>query len=240
MARYKSGRQKPLTLCLIIPVYNEQNYLRRCLQAIEAQTEKPDEVIVVDNNSTDKSAQIAAEFSFVKVAKEKKQGIVYARNRGFNTARADILARIDADTQLPADWVAKARRLAASIGQLDAVTGPCSFRNTFWPKGIFWFHRLIYFWSSRLLFGHHILFGSNMFLLRSGWQQVKNQVCTDNSLHEDMDLSHHLASAGGKIRFEHELAASISARRFHNAQRYPLMWIKTRLVHYRGRRLSNR
>lgn len=204
------------------------------------QAEKPDEVIVVDNNSTDKSLQIAAEFSFVKIIKEKNQGIVFARNRGFNAAKADILARIDADTQLPADWVAKAKKLAASMSELDAVTGPCNFRNTFWPKGMFWFHRLIYFWSSRLLFGHHILFGSNMFLLRSGWERVKTQVCKDNSLHEDMDLSHHLAASGGKIRFEPRLAASISARRFRNAHRYPWMWVKTRLVHYRGRRLSSR
>ena len=58
---------KNFSLSIIIPVYNEESHLRQCLDAIAKQIEKPDEVIVVDNNSTDETVQIAKSFSFVKV-----------------------------------------------------------------------------------------------------------------------------------------------------------------------------
>ena len=53
-----------LTLSIVIPVFNEQRYIKACLDSIAAQTVKPDEVIVVDNNSTDKTVQIAKKYKF--------------------------------------------------------------------------------------------------------------------------------------------------------------------------------
>jgi glycosyltransferase involved in cell wall biosynthesis len=66
---------KTLSLTIVIPVFNEQNHISACLEAIAAQTAMPDEVIVVDNNSTDKTVQIAKQFAFVKIIKEKRQGV---------------------------------------------------------------------------------------------------------------------------------------------------------------------
>ena len=51
--------QKALTLSIVIPVFNEERYIKACLDSIAAQTVKLDEVIVVDNNSTDKTVLIA-------------------------------------------------------------------------------------------------------------------------------------------------------------------------------------
>jgi hypothetical protein len=60
---------------------------------------------------------------------------------------------------------------------------------------------------------HGNMFGSNMAITHSAWEKVKNQVCLDDhKVHEDMDLSHHLAPYG-KIYFDPDLIVSISGRR---------------------------
>ncbi len=218
---------KSLTLAIVIPVYNEEDYIGDCLRAISAQTIMPDEVIVVDNNSTDRSAEIARSFPFVKVVKEKSQGIVFARNRGFDAACSDLIGRIDADTQLGPQWVETVKARALQIDEADAVTGPCEFYDASYPRFLFGFHRLIYFWLSRVSFGHTILFGSNMFFYRSMWLRVRQDACKDNAIHEDMDLSTHIEESGGQVRFDTRLLATASARRFHNWRYYPTKWTRT-------------
>src|SRR5581483_7315847 len=96
---------KTLTLTIVIPVFNEEDHIAACLSAIAAQTAAPDEVIVVDNNSSDKTPQIAASYPFVRLIKARKQGVLFARNKGFDAAKSDIIGRIDADSLLPSRWV---------------------------------------------------------------------------------------------------------------------------------------
>src|SRR5688500_17107775 len=95
---------KKLRASVVIPVYNEADSLDLCLSAIAAQTTQPFEVIVVDNNSTDTTAEIAASYPFVRLVYESRQGVVHARNTGFNLAQGDIIARIDADTVIESGW----------------------------------------------------------------------------------------------------------------------------------------
>src|SRR5207253_642825 len=114
---------KTLTLTIVIPVYNEQNHLSACLSAIAAQTVMPDEVIVVDNNSTDSSRDIAKQFPFVRLIKEKKQGVLYAKNRGFAAAGSEIIGRIDADSILPPRWVESVKNFMVD-DTYAALTGP--------------------------------------------------------------------------------------------------------------------
>jgi glycosyltransferase involved in cell wall biosynthesis len=87
-------------ISIVIPVYNEAERIAACLESIAAQTVTPLEVIVVDNNSTDATVSIARSFPFVRVITAKCQGVIHARNRGFNAARGEIIGRIDADTRL--------------------------------------------------------------------------------------------------------------------------------------------
>lgn len=222
---------KKLTLTIVIPVYNEENYLKRCLDAIKAQHVAPDEVIVVDNNSTDRSVAIAQGYPFVKIIKEKRQGIVYARNKGFDAALGDVICRIDADTELHPEWVGVVKDLSEDMETNRAMTGPCEFYDSSTPKLTFAFHRVIYFWLSRLFFGHTILFGSNMFFFNENWKIVRSEACKNNDIHEDMDLAAHIVELGGSITFTSKLPASASARRFHNWRYYPTKWSRTWQIH---------
>ena len=224
---------KELTLTIVIPVYNEEDHLKACLDSIANQTVKPDKVVVVNNNSVDMSVAIASKYSFVEIVPEKKQGIVFARNKGFNQVTTNLIGRIDADTVLVSNWVESVLLLATKNSNVAAFTGPCYFN--FKPGMSLWYgiHRILYFWSSRILFGHTVLFGSNMLIRKEAWDSVKYITCLDNSIHEDMDLSHHLYENGFTPMFTSSMRATISIRRFKHGWRYPKMWLKTKIVHIR-------
>jgi len=64
-----------MNVSIIIPVYNEASQLDACLSAIAVQGIKPFEVIVIDNNSTDDSLEVAGRYGFVKLLSESRQGL---------------------------------------------------------------------------------------------------------------------------------------------------------------------
>lgn len=195
--------KKALALSIVIPAYNEESYLEACLLAIAKQTVMPDEVIVVDNNSTDRTAQIAKSFKFVRVITAKKQGRVFARNVGFDAAKGDIIGRIDADTHLPPDWVEQVQQFYANPHHTNqAVTGGCAFYNLPLPKLDEWITSQFVFRMNRALVGHYILWGSNMALPRQLWQKVRGKVCLRNDIHEDLDLAFHLHDLGYGINYQ--------------------------------------
>lgn len=205
---------KALTLSIIIPAYNEENHLPACLASIAAQTVAPDEVIVVDNNSTDKTAQVAKKYPFVKLVKELKQGRAYARTRGFNAAKSDILGRIDADTILGPDWVERVQAFYADKSKVrHGLSGGCYFYNMRFGHAGGWWQGQVAFRVNRLLLGHYIFFGSNMAIPASIWQRVKPSTCSDPDIHEDLDLAIHWHRLGYQITYHDDLKVGIKMRR---------------------------
>ena len=92
----------------VVPAFNEEASIGTCVERLLNQTVVPDEVIVVDNNSRDRTAEIARGRG-ARVVAEPTQGMIPARNRGFNEARCDVIARCDADTRVPPDWIERIR-----------------------------------------------------------------------------------------------------------------------------------
>ncbi len=205
--------KKQLTLSLIIPAYNEEHHLKACLDAVAAQSVMPDEVIVVDNNSTDKTRLIAQEYSFVTLVNEPKQGVVFARNCGFNAAKSSLIGRIDADTILSPDWVARTTQYLARHTTVSAVSGSCIFYDFPLPRITHAVHWLFYYKLHALIAGTTILWGSNMALRQESWQQCRNSLHTDSGMHEDIDLALNLQKAGLGIEYVPELQAQVSMRR---------------------------
>jgi glycosyltransferase involved in cell wall biosynthesis len=195
----------------VIPVYNEAERIGLCLETIASQSVAPREVIVVDNNSTDSTAKVAAKFPFVRVITAKRQGVVHARNRGFNAARGDIIGRIDADTRLPADWVETVQTIFAD-DSLDAVSGAISYHDLPLRSLAGAVDLSLRRRAARMMGDEVFLQGANMAIRRSAWALVKRQLCAHGGLHEDFDLAIHLSEAGRIVRFDDRLTASISAR----------------------------
>lgn len=198
-------------ISLVIPVYNEVERIHECLEAVFRQQRAFYEVIVVDNNSTDGTAAIAASFPGVRLVRESRQGVVYARDRGFNEARGDIIARIDADTLIPDDWTRQLVAIFANTA-IDAVTGSVHYRDIAMQKTV---SRIDLFWRRRMaaLLGRDVaLQGANMALRRTAWRVVCQEICHERGQHEDFDLAIHLTRRGHVVVFKEQLRAGVCYR----------------------------
>ena len=189
-----------MKVSVVIPAYNEEKHIGKCLESIVNQKVQPDEIIVVDNNCTDKTAEIAKNFG-ARVIKEKKQGMISTRNTGFNSANYEIIARTDADAILPMDWILKIKEQFKD-SNLEALSGPAAYFSTPIFSEISKFGTFLVFSGIDLLFGHPMLAGPNMVLRKSLWEKVKNSVCLhDKDVHEDIDISIHLSKIA-KIKYD--------------------------------------
>ncbi len=206
--------KQKLRISIVIPVYNEGDGLRLCLQAIERLEIPPFEVIVVDNNSSDHSADVARSFAFVKLISESKQGVVHARSRGFNAASGDIIARIDADTILYPAWTKQVTKLFKSEPNLAAVSGPPDYYDFVLRKVANWIDRRMRNFLAKHLRRHLFLYGSNMAIRRNAWLEVRQTQCAKSGIHEDLDLAIHLQLNGFTIAYDRSLVAGVSMRRF--------------------------
>lgn len=214
-------------ISVVIPAYNEEEYLPSCLASFQKQTFKDFEIIVVDNNSTDKTAQIAKSFG-AKVVREKKQGLIAARERGFKEAKAEIIARTDADSIVSPNWLEIIYETFKLHPKLVAITGNFispSKKITNRILGSLSF--LIAQMLGHLFFGHTYLIGANMALKKTAWKKIR--VHSDDSfVVEDGDLSCHLAKIG-EIRYLPYLTVTLSLRR---VQKNPLKGTLVYLIEY--------
>lgn len=207
------------------------------MEAIESQTVKPHAVILVDNNSTDGSLRIAEEFGFVTILHEKQQGIAYARNKGFDAVKSGIIARIDADTVMPPNWVERVLEYYGDDSNRDqALTGGCFFYNIRMPHFFGWCQSQIAFRANRFILGHYILFGSNMAIPRKLWLAVRPDVCMRNDIHEDLDLSIHLHRLGYLITYQETLKVGLKMKRVrsHHSELWEnlMLWPHTLKIHH--------
>lgn len=218
-----------MKVSVVIPAYNEEKYIVKSLGSVMNQKVGADEIIVVNNNSHDKTEEIALKMG-ARVVHEPKQGMTPARNRGFDAAKYEIIARIDADVIVPTNWI-KLIKKSFEKKNYDAFTGPVTFNDLF-AKPTSTLPSKIYLESLRVFSrGNRYLMGPNMILKRDMWLKVRKLVNLDDSkVHEDIDLSLKIIKAGGKIGFDPDLIVQISGRRIKNHPESFFLEYPTRLV----------
>lgn len=112
-------------ISVVIPAYNEENYLGRCLNTVTKQDYSgPYEVIVVDNGSDDKTQEIANSYPGVRVIYEPRKGVGSARQAGFSEARGEIIASTDADSIVPINWLSEINQIFNQNNHIVGITGP--------------------------------------------------------------------------------------------------------------------
>ena len=212
-------KHKQLHVSLVIPAYNEERYLKAALDSIARQTVMPDEVIVVDNNSTDGTVALARSYPFVSVIAEKRQGVGYANHRGFLAAKNELIARIDADTILEHDWVETAKKYLEIHDDVAAITGKCYFYDFPFRRGFSAYHAFFQHYFQRIIAGTTVLWASNMVIRKSVWDKVvANQPIP--SIHEDADMSLKLNRADYSVKRLLSLGASVSLIRGQTSLAY--------------------
>jgi glycosyltransferase involved in cell wall biosynthesis len=201
-------------LSVVIPVRNDAAMLATALEALGRQHRPPDEIVVVDNGSSDQSAEVARAGG-ARVIPQPVRGIPSAASTGYDAATGDIIARIDADTICPPQWLARIERRFRREPGLDLLTGDAQFYGS--NELV---HRLgesLYiggmYWSMTPYLGHPPVFGSNFAMRREAWAELSSEVHRGNGIHDDLDLSLHI-KPWMRVEFDPEVVVEISARPF--------------------------
>lgn len=106
---------------VVIPAYNAGATLERCLDSLKCQTEKPLEIILVDDCSADRTPMIASTRDIHVVSFKERMGPARARNRGAEQAAGDVVLFVDSDVVVPPDLVERIVSLFASDAAIAAV-----------------------------------------------------------------------------------------------------------------------
>ncbi len=111
-------------ISVIVPVYNSEKFLDKCIESILNQTFTDFEVILVDDGSTDKSGQIcdiwAHKDSRIKVMHQPNRGVSVARNNGIAAAKGEYIAFVDSDDSVNSDYL---QLLYKNIHEHDLAIG---------------------------------------------------------------------------------------------------------------------
>jgi hypothetical protein len=210
--RAVEGAADLLSVSVVIPVKDDAPALERCLELLAQQTVAPQEVVVVDNGSVDDSAEVARRYG-ARVVPEPRPGIPAAAATGYDAACSEVIARCDADTVPPVDWVHRIAATMTADAGLDALTGTGRFYDL--PRWSTSVVSPLYLGSYYLLvlaaLGHLPVWGSNMAIRRRTWQEVRHLVHLDAELHDDIDLSFVLGP-GRRIGYDRRLVVGVSAR----------------------------
>lgn len=212
-------------ISVIVPVLNEAETLGDCLRSILSQLTEYDELIVVDNGSSDESLRIAETFP-VKLLHESRRGRSFARNRGIREARGEWIAFIDADVVLDEHWLSSMRR--AIIPHWDAGQGPLYPAG---PESFFqgyrkWVHERdthgTFCHLERSTFYYPLINSAAAFYRKE--LVLKCQGFEESlSAYEDADLSWKAWVHGGKFC----AVPGARARVFWNRGNFPSFWIRS-------------
>lgn len=199
------------TVSVVIPVHDDAAELAECLRLLAVQTVTPLEVVVVDNSSSDDSAAVA-EAAGARVVPEPCLGIPPAAATGYDAARGEVIARLDADSRPGPDWVAHVTRAMADP-RVDAVTGAGYFHDL--PPVLRQIATVVYLGAyyvlTYLALAHHPLWGSSMAVRRTTWERVRDRVHRFDDVHDDMDLAFVLGPES-VIRYDRSLRLAVSGR----------------------------
>ena len=126
---------------IIVPIYNVENYLEKCLKSIIEQTFQDIEIICVDDGSTDNSSKILNEFaqkdSRIKIIKETNQGVFAARHNGLKNATSKYILFIDSDDWIDKNLIKKTLDCIKKYNTDVVVYGAYSVRNSKLSKGMY-------------------------------------------------------------------------------------------------------
>jgi glycosyltransferase involved in cell wall biosynthesis len=196
---------------VIVPVWNSPELIATCLSALTAQTYPRDrfEVLVVDNASTDSTAEVARGFPIATLLVERTPGSYHARNHGLKEARGEYIAFTDSDCIPDPDWIEKAVENALRHPEAGVLAGRIELFRTS-PKD-----REVYEWYERLFSFRQDVGAQKGFCATANWVSPRDAILAAGSFQADR-----------KSGSDGELAARLLATG------RPIIYVKDMVVHH--------
>jgi glycosyltransferase involved in cell wall biosynthesis len=173
----RPDRTDPLPfVSVIVPVFNDADHLRRCLERLQAQTYPGDryEILVIDNGSVEPVDALVSAFDRARLVLEPKPGQFRARNTGVAASKGSVLAFTDSDCLPMRDWLERGvRRLLArpNCGQIGGRV-QVFLRHPERPTAVEVYEALRAFPQKRYVEQEHYAVTANMFTFRSVYDAV--------------------------------------------------------------------
>ena len=130
----------PISISVIIPCYNSESTISRCLESIFYQTELPDEIIIIDDNSNDKTLseiELSKEKSPIKIKtlkNDENKGPGYCRNKGWEAAESAYIAFLDSDDIWVKDKIKIQKKLLPELNYPEILGATCSLKKKYTNK----------------------------------------------------------------------------------------------------------
>lgn len=209
-----------LKLSFVVPAYNEETLLPACLAAIRAEIDRSGcaaEVIVVNNASTDRTADVAAGTQGVTLVHEPRKGLVQARRAGYEVATGTYIANIDADTLLPVGWIDRVLEMFAKDEKLVCLSGPYDyydvpFRIRACARVFYLIGFCTYAFNKNVLGVGSMVQGGNFVILREAMERIGGFNDAFQFYGEDTDIASRMSKIGN-VTFTWSLMAKSSGRR---------------------------
>ncbi len=192
------------TVSVIIPAYNEESSIERTIDSVLHQTRKPEEIIVVDDHSTDATGKLAEKMGVRVLRPPTNTGSkAKAQNYALPHVKTDLTVAIDADTALHENALEEMMK----VMKKDDVAAACGFVlpgkiDSVWERGrfieymfAFTFYKEIQEWYGKPLIssGCFSIYRTDLLKKYGGWPT--------RTLAEDMDLTWTYYSKGEKVKF---------------------------------------
>ena len=204
---------KKIVFSIIIPAFNEEKTIVKCLKSVLSQDfDHGFEIIVVNNGSTDNTAKIVNQFK-VQLINESKKGLILARNAGFKQAKGKYLVNLDADCLVSKDWLKKIYLNFQKDSRVVLVTGPYLCLN---PGQKTDYLNLFLAFILDLLYQifdrSFRYYGGNVAIKKSALEQIGGYDLRFSSS-DQLSLLKRLEQIGGKTVFDKTLIGYSSPRR---------------------------
>jgi cellulose synthase/poly-beta-1,6-N-acetylglucosamine synthase-like glycosyltransferase len=225
-----------MKISVVIPAHNEEKNLAATIEALLRQDfvdvghrQGPNyEIIVVDNASTDKTFEVASRYP-IKVVKEVRKGLLFARERGRVEATGEIIANVDADCLPSIDWLSNgASRF--NNPKVVAVSGPYDYYDSdpFFRNSSLFFQSTIYplfniFFQLPFINRGATLIGGNNFIRSAVLANAGGYDTSIDFYGEDTNTAMRV-SAFGRVIFSPKVVMKTSARRFKAEGMFNLMF----------------
>ena len=208
-----------MRISVIVCAHNEARYLGACLHSLLAQTRPPDEVLIVNNASTDSTRLVAQQVPTVRVVDEPRKGLVVARETGRRHAAGNVLVYVDADCRAPLTWLARIEQRLERDPALIALSGPYRFYDwDWWGRLLIRSYDLTLAPATQVLVKHvlrlgTIFYGGNFAVRCTALERIGGFDTSIEFHGEDTNLGRRLFRVG-KVGLFHDCWIYTSARRY--------------------------